>query len=105
MLKTAASDHPFDWEVHLRPLCMAYNISVNPTTEYSPFYLMFGRNAQMPVDLMYGASPSDTQPDTVKSTTEFAFELQKSTSRCLHPRTNPDGTQARLSEATLWTAL
>ena len=29
MLKTAASEHPFDWEEHLRPLCMAYNSSVN----------------------------------------------------------------------------
>ena len=31
----------------------------------------------MPVDLMYGASPTDTPPDTLKSTTEFAFELKK----------------------------
>ena len=43
MLKTAATEHPFDWEDQLRPLCMAYNSSINPTTNYSPFYLMFGR--------------------------------------------------------------
>ena len=31
----------------------------------------------MPIDLMYGASPTDTWSDTVKSSTEFAFDLKK----------------------------
>ena len=42
MLGTLATEHPFDWEVQLRPLCMAYNTSIHPTTGYTPFYLMFG---------------------------------------------------------------
>lgn len=50
----AATDNPFDGEYHLRPLCMAYNTSVNPTTGYSPFFLMFGCQVQMPIDVMYG---------------------------------------------------
>ena len=47
MLATAATEHPFQWQDHLRPLCMAYNSSVNPTTGHSPFFLMFGRQARM----------------------------------------------------------
>ena len=50
MLSTAARDNPFYWESHLRPLCMAYNTSVHPTTGFSPFFLMFGRQVRMPVD-------------------------------------------------------
>ena len=62
MLGTAASDNPFHWEDHLRPLCMAYNTSINPTTGYSPFFLMFGRQARMPIDVIYG-SPN-TEPSS-----------------------------------------
>ena len=53
MLATAASENPFDWEEHLRPLCMAYNTSVQSTTGFTPFSLMFGRQARMPIDVMY----------------------------------------------------
>ena len=77
MLSTAASDHPFDWEKQLRPLCMAYNTSVNPTTGFSPFFLMFGRQAHMPVDLMYGPPT----PAMEKSTNQFANDLRNKLDR------------------------
>ena len=41
MLATIAERKPFEWEDHLRSLCMAYS-SVHPTTSFSPFFLMFG---------------------------------------------------------------
>ena len=53
MLATAVQERPFKWEDHLRRLCMAYNTSIHPTTGYTPFYLMFGRQARMPIDIMY----------------------------------------------------
>ena len=55
MLGTAASANPFSWEDHLHPLCMAYNTSINPTTGFSPSFLMFGRQARMPIDVVYGS--------------------------------------------------
>ena len=42
MLATHCNDHPWDWEQHIRKTCVAYNTSVNSTTGYTPFYLMFG---------------------------------------------------------------
>ncbi len=71
MLATAATEQPFEWEDHLRRLCMAYNTSVHPTTGYTPFYLMYGRQARMPIEIMYG--PPSPQPTTVS---EYASTLR-----------------------------
>ena len=73
MLGTVASENPFNWESHLRPLSLAYNTIVHPTTGYTPFFLMFGRQVQMPFDLMYGNSPSYV----TTSTSEYASILMK----------------------------
>ena len=73
MLGTVASENPFNWESHLRPLSLAYNTSVHPTTGDTPFFLMFGQQVQMPIDLVYGKSPSDVNT----STSEYASSLRK----------------------------
>ena len=41
---------------------MVYNTSVHPTTGFTPFYLMFGRQAKLPVELMYGTPETKTMP-------------------------------------------
>ena len=74
MLATAAEETVFNWEEHLRPLCMAYNTSVHPTTGFTPFYLMFGRQARMPIDVMFG---TPTDEDSHKSPSQHAAELRK----------------------------
>ena len=53
MLATCTKDHSLDWEHHIQPVCMAYNSSIQSSTSYTPFYLMFGRQARLPVDVMY----------------------------------------------------
>ncbi len=53
MLAICTKEHPSDWETHLRKVCLAYNTSM---TGYTPFYLMFGRQAWLPVDVMYHIS-------------------------------------------------
>ena len=57
ILATVVKDHE-NWESHLRATCMAYNTSVQSTTGQSPFFLVFGRRARIPIDLLCG--PSET---------------------------------------------
>lgn len=71
MLATCADTHPFSWEDHVKKVCMAYNISKHASTEYSPFFLMFGRQAQLPIDIMYGTPHQDS------TTSEYAMNLHE----------------------------
>ena len=72
MLATTAKEHPFEWESHLK-VCFTYNMSVHASTGRTPFFLMFGRQAQLPVDLVY--KTSKTQKVT---SSEYAADLKHS---------------------------
>eukprot|EP00731_Ephydatia_muelleri_P037157 Em0403g6a len=67
MLSTAVDNHQADWQQHIRKLCLAYNSSVHSSTGFTPFFLMFGRQAKLPIDLMYGTN--QMEPNT---TSEYA---------------------------------
>ena len=56
MLSTTVKDHPFDWNDRLRKVCLAYNSTIQSTTGYTPYFLMFGREARLPVDIVFGTS-------------------------------------------------
>ena len=71
MLAICSKDHPFEWERHIRKVCMAYNSSVQSFTGYMSFYLMFGRQALLPVNIMY-----ITREQAPQSQCEYARDLQ-----------------------------
>ena len=72
MLAIAAKSNHLHWESYIRPLCMAYNTSVHSSTGFTPFYLMFGREARLPIDLRFGLGDHDTV-----STNEYVRRVQK----------------------------
>ena len=54
MLATVTDEQGEDWESHLAKVCFAYNTSEHVSTGYSPFYMMYGRKAKIPLDIIYG---------------------------------------------------
>ena len=75
MLATTTRENAFDWENQIRKVCMAYNTSVYSSTGFTPFFLMFGRQAKLPIDLMYGPPYDTTDPTHVS---DYAVHLKKS---------------------------
>ena len=77
MLATCSRDNSFEWEDHVRKVCFAYNTSVQASTGYSPFYLVLGRQARLPIDLIYGGEPEAT-PENARTVPDYVFNLKKS---------------------------
>ena len=71
MLATTTTNNPFEWEDRLHKVCFAYNTSVQASTGHTPFFLMFGRQAQLPIDLVYRTGNADTPVN------EYALQLKE----------------------------
>ena len=50
MLGTLSEQEKLDWKAHLSSMNHAYNCTQHPSTTYSPYFLMFGRQPRLPVD-------------------------------------------------------
>ena len=54
MLGTLELDKKKDWKRYLAPLVHAYNSTIHDTTGFSPYYLKFGREPRLAVDVALG---------------------------------------------------
>ena len=82
MLTTATNSQSNDWENCLLKVCLAYNTSKHASTGYTPFFLMFGRQPHMPLDVIYGVAPTQTQEHcqyvaNLRKTMESAYYLAR----------------------------
>lgn len=58
MLVKYVPHHQCDWDENLPFVIVAYQSSVHASTQYTPFYLLFGHVVQLPVNVMFGRQPN-----------------------------------------------
>ena len=73
MLGTLEPDQKADWKAYVAPLVHMYNSTKHDTTGYSPYFLLFGREPRLPIDVLL-PSP-EGQPS--RSYTSYVADLRK----------------------------
>ncbi len=59
MLSTAVDQDQRSWDLQLPLLMLAYRTSMQETTRATPFFLMFGRHAKLPIDIEFNLPTSN----------------------------------------------
>lgn len=54
MLSHYVSTNQKDWDLYVGLTCFSYNTSIQETTRHTPFYLVYGREARLPIDVAMG---------------------------------------------------
>ena len=75
MLGTLSKHDKIDWKAHLSSMTHAYNCTQHPSTTYSPYFLMFGRQPRLPIDFEMGL-PVDVLGDSC-SKTRYVHKLKQ----------------------------
>lgn len=93
MLATLGDEKKQTWSQHVGSLVHAYNSTKSDATGYSPYFLMFGREARLPVDVCFGASPDGAEEKThsqyvtdLKQDLQRAYQLANEAADKVHKR-------------------
>lgn len=74
MLGTLLYEKKHHWGDYIAAVVHAYNSTANDSTGYSPYRLMFGGEARLPVDLAFGTSFDHTSQAPFTEGTSTGFE-------------------------------
>lgn len=78
MLRSVIDFTQDDWDEHLAAAELAFNSSKNETTGFTPFYLMFGREARLPIDLALAPlTKAVDNPAAAEATARWRAALQQ----------------------------
>lgn len=93
MLGTLEQRHRQKWSQHVSLMVHAYNNTRNEATGYSPYYLMFGREARLPIDLCFGLEVDGDDTNThhqyvekLRQELRHAYQLASEASKKSHQR-------------------
>ena len=75
MLATIAGNNQKEWDLYLHQVLLAYRTSINESTGATPFSLLYGREARLPVDLCFDPPPDHDQSVTTYG--EYTKQLQQ----------------------------
>ncbi|XP_038064778.1 uncharacterized protein LOC119735148 [Patiria miniata] len=71
MLSAYVAENQLDWDLHLPQVMMAYRASEHSSTGQTPNYLTFGREVELPVDVVLRS------PEEPQEITEYAIHLRE----------------------------
>ena len=85
MLGTLPKEKKSEWKNHVGTLVHTYNCTHNSATGFSPYYLMFGRQPRLLIDVALGLAPCTI---TESNTTKFIQKLREQ-NRWAHEKQKP----------------
>lgn len=59
LLRNLTEKTKSDWKISLNKVMYTYNCTSCEATGYAPFYLVYGRNPRLPIDIMFDLMPDD----------------------------------------------
>ena len=74
IIGTLPSELKYNWQEHVNTLVHAYKCMDTTSTNFSPHYLMFGREPNLPIDIEFGVRTPDL---VATSTKNYVEKLQK----------------------------
>ncbi|KAI7814030.1 hypothetical protein IRJ41_006648 [Triplophysa rosa] len=93
MLGTLEAAEKHKWSQHISGLVHAYNCTKNEATGYSPYFLLFGREARLPIDVRFGtvlegenARTYQKYVETLKTDLQKAYQLASENALKNHQR-------------------
>ena len=87
MLKALPEKEKKDWKSHLPKLAFCYNSTINKSTGFSPFYLMFGRQSVLSIDSIFQTEKNGSYLKEV-SHKKFACDWKNSMQQAFHLANN-----------------
>ena len=74
-MATKQDEH--NWDLHLPLVMLAYRTSVQESTGCTPFELVYGRDARLPADVMYGLPPQTSPTEANQYALDLRLRMEK----------------------------